>query len=161
MERKQIGNGAYITVLDSQKFNRCRITLHFQFPANREQATAAAVLPLVLERGYADCPDMTELSRRLAKLYGADLAVDNAVNGGNRILTVDIVGICDPFALEGENLTQEYLKIALGVAFDPYLVNGVFDPEAVQIEKATLAQRLLRAPGPPQILRQQQGRYRA
>ena len=51
MERKQIGNGAYITVLDSQKFNRCRITLHFQFPANREQATAAAVLPLVLERG--------------------------------------------------------------------------------------------------------------
>ena len=93
MERKQIGNGAYITVLDSQKFNRCRITLHFQFPANREQATAAAVLPLVLERGYADCPDMTELSRRLAKLYGADLAVDNAVNGGNRILTVEIVVI--------------------------------------------------------------------
>ena len=142
MERKQIGSGAYITVLDSEKFNRCRITLHFQFPADRSEATAAAVLPLVLERGYAGCPDMTELSRRLARLYGADLAVDNAVNGGNRILTAEIVGIRDKFALEGENLTQEYLNIVLGVAFDPYLVNGVFDPEAVQIEKATLAQRL-------------------
>jgi hypothetical protein len=29
------------------------------------------VLPLVLERGYADCPDMTRLTKKLAKLYGA------------------------------------------------------------------------------------------
>lgn len=142
MERRKIAEGAYITTLNAEKFNRCRISLHFQFPAKREQATAAAVLPLVLERGYAACPDMTALSRRLAKLYGADLAVDNAVNGGNRILTVEISGIKDIFALEGENLSREYAELVLGVAFDPYLVNGVFDPDAVNIEKNTLAQRL-------------------
>lgn len=34
--------------------------------------------PLVLERGYAGCPDMTELSRKLARLYGADLGVDQS-----------------------------------------------------------------------------------
>lgn len=142
MERRKIAEGAYLTALDAEKFNRCRISLHFQFPAKREQATAAAVLPLVLERGYAACPDMTALSRRLAELYGADLAVDNSVNGGNRILTVEISGIKDFFALEGENLSREYAELVLGVAFDPYLVNGVFDPEAVNIEKNTLAQRL-------------------
>lgn len=142
MKREEISNSVYMTALDAKKFNRCRIALHFQFPANRSHATAAAVLPLVLERGYADCPDMTELSRRLARLYGADLSVDNISIGGNRILTVEIVGIKDCFALNEENLTNEYLSVALGVAFDPYLVNGVFDSEAVEIEKNTLKRRL-------------------
>ena len=66
LERKQLAPGVYITTLDAAKFNRCRITLHLRFPARRESATDAAVLALVLERGYAACPDMTALSRRLA-----------------------------------------------------------------------------------------------
>ena len=142
MERKQIGNGAYITVLDSQKFNRCRITLHFQFPANRKQATAAAVLPLVLERGYADCPDMTRLTKKLARLYGADLTVDARPMGCSHNLCVSVTGIKDKFALEGEPLTREYTSIALGAAFHPYFVDGTFDPEAVSIEKQMLKKAL-------------------
>ena len=70
LERKQLAPGVYITTLDAAKFNRCRIAIHLRFPARRESATDAAVLALVLERGYAACPDMTALSRRLAELYG-------------------------------------------------------------------------------------------
>ena len=61
LERKQLAPGVCITTLDAAKFNRCRITLHLRFPARRESATDAAVLALVLERGYAACPDMTAL----------------------------------------------------------------------------------------------------
>ena len=75
MERKKLAPGVFITTLDAKKFNRCRITIHLRYPALRRSATDAAVLPLVLERGYAGCPDMTELSRKLARLYGADLGV--------------------------------------------------------------------------------------
>ena len=142
MERVNVGPGVYLTRLDAEKFNRQRIAIHFQFPNLREDATAAAVLPLVLERGWAGCPDMTRLSRQLAKLYGANLGVDATLNGGNRVITVDISGIKNQFALEGEDLSGEYAKIALGVAFRPYLVEGAFDPEAVEIEKQKLAQRL-------------------
>ncbi len=142
MERVNVGPGVYLTRLEAEKFNRQRIAIHFQFPNLREDATAAAVLPLVLERGWAGCPDMTRLSRQLAKLYGANLGVDATLNGGNRVITVDISGIKNEFALEGEDLSGEYAKIALGVAFRPYLVEGVFDPEAVEIEKQKLAQRL-------------------
>ena len=98
--------------------------------------------PLVLERGYAGCPDMTELSRKLARLYGADLGVDQSSAGIDRVLTVDICGIKDRFALDGENLTREYADIAFGTIFEPYLIDGVFDPEAVRIEKESLARRL-------------------
>ena len=138
MERKKLAPGVFITTLDAEKFNRCRITIHLRYPALRRSATDAAVLPLVLERGYAGCPDMTELSRKLARLYGADLGVDQSSAGIDRVLTVDICGIKDRFALDGENLTREYADIAFGTIFEPY----VFDPEAVRIEKESLARRL-------------------
>ena len=53
MERKKLAPGVFITTLDAEKFNRCRITIHLRYPALRRSATDAAVLPLVLERGYA------------------------------------------------------------------------------------------------------------
>ena len=142
MERIMLAPGVFLNTIQAQKFNRCRLSLHFRFPASREKATAHALLPLLLDRGYADCPDMTELSRRLAALYGADLSVDLVANGADRILSVSVSGIRDAFALEGEDLTAQYAAIALGVAFRPYLVDGAFDPEAVEIEKDKLKKRL-------------------
>ena len=142
MERKQLAPGVFITTLDASKFNRCRITIHLRFPARRESATDAAVLALVLERGYAACPDMTALSRRLAELYGADLGVDLSNAGTDRVLSADICGIKDRYALNGENLTDAYADIVFGTIFDPYLVDGVFDAEAVRIETETQARRL-------------------
>ena len=142
MKRENLAPGVFLNTLDGQKFNRCRITIRFQYPACRETATASAVLPLVLERCCADYPDMTLLSRRLAKLYGADLSVDNSTNGANRVLTVSVTGIKDEFALEGEDLTAEYADLVFGVAFRPYLVNGRFDEEALAIERGKLRQQL-------------------
>ena len=142
MQRKQLAPGVFLTTLDAEKFNRCRITIHLRYPARRESATDAAVLALVLERGYAGCPDMTALSRKLAALYGADLGVDLASAGGDRLLSADACGIKQKFALAGENLADEYADIVFGTIFDPYLVDGLFDPEAVSIEKETLRRRL-------------------
>ena len=118
MERKQLAPGVFITTLDASKFNRCRITIHLRFPALRQSATDTAVLPLVLERGYAACPDMTALSRRLAQLYGADLGVDLSSAGTDRVLSADICGIKDAYALAGENLTDAYADIVFGTIFD-------------------------------------------
>ena len=142
MERTILAPGVALTTLPAQKFNRCRICIQFQYGATREDATAQALLPLLLERCYAGCPDMTELSCKLAELYGADLSVDLIGSGANRLLTVRVSGIRDEFALENEALTEEYADIAFGVAFDPCLVNGSFDPEAVEIEKEKLARQL-------------------
>ena len=142
MERKQLAPGVFITSMSAAKFNRCRITIHLRFPAKRETATDAAVLALVLERGYAACPDMTALSRRLAELYGADLGVNLSSAGPDRVLSADICGIKDTYALADENLTDAYADIVFGTIFDPYLVDGIFDPEAVRIETETQARRL-------------------
>ena len=57
MERTLIAPGVHLSCDPAEKFNRCRISIHFAFPAQRATATAHALLPLVLERGYADCPE--------------------------------------------------------------------------------------------------------
>ena len=142
MERTLIAPGVHLSWDPAEKFNRCRVSIHFAFPAQRATATAHALLPLVMERGYADCPDMTLLTKKLAKLYGADLTVDARPMGCNHNLCVSVTGIKDRFALEGEPLTQEYAAIALGAAFHPYFVEGQFDPQAVDIEKQMLKKAL-------------------
>lgn len=142
MEQISVAPGARITVLPSEKFRRSRISINFLWPATRAWATAEALLPFVLERGYRDCPDMTELSKKLARLYGAALSVDGTMCGENRVLTVTVSGIKDEFALEQEPLSMEYAGIAFGVAFRPYLVNGLFDPEAIGPEREQLREVL-------------------
>lgn len=142
MNRITLAPGVHATTAPAEKFNRCRISIHFTFPASRETATAHALLPLVLERGCASCPDMTELTKKLARLYGADLTVDGRAQGANHNLCVSITGIRDRFALEGEALTEAYARLAMDVAFHPYFVGGTFDPEAVAIEKQMLKKSL-------------------
>ena len=142
MKRTEIAPGVHLSWDPAQKFNRCRISIHFAFPARRETATAHALLPLLMERGYADCPDMTQMTKKLAHLYGADLTVDARPMGCSHNLCVSITGIKDQFALEGEKLTQEYAALALGTAFHPYFVGSTFDPEAVGIEKQMLKKAL-------------------
>ena len=142
MRRTTIAPGVHLSWDPAPKFNRCRISLHFAFPAKRETATAHALLPLVMERGYADCPDMTQMTKKLARLYGADLTVDARPLGANHNLCVSATGIKNHFALEGEDLTAEYAALALGTAFHPAFVDGQFDPEAVAIEKQMLRRAL-------------------
>ena len=119
MERTLIAPGVHLSCDPAEKFNRCRISIHFAFPAQR-----------------------TLLTKKLAKLYGADLTVDARPMGCNHNLCVSVTGIKDRFALEGEPLTREYASIALGAAFHPAFVGGVFDPQAVEIEKQMLKKAL-------------------
>ena len=142
MERKQLAPGVHLSYDPAEKLNRCRISIHFTFPIRRQNATAHALLPLVMERGYAGCPDMTALTKKLARLYGADLTVDGRPVGAGRNVCVSVTGIRQRFALAGEDLCAAYTELALGVAFHPCIGPDGFDPEAVAIEKQMLRQSL-------------------
>lgn len=142
LKRIQLAPNAYLNILSAEKFNRCRFTVQLRYQASRERATACALLPFLMERGYQDCPDPTALSCRLAQLYGATLSADATASGSCRSLTVSVDGIQQRFALQNECLAEEYAKLALGTIFRPALKDGVFDAEEVEIEKKKLAEEL-------------------
>lgn len=142
MQRKQLADGVMLTDIPAERFKTGRITLNFILPSQRSTATAAALLPLVLERSCAAWPDMTEFSKVLAKLYGASLSAESAVYGNRRVISVSISGIKDCYALDGEALSQEYARVLFEVAFRPHFTDGVFDEEALEIEKQKLREAL-------------------
>lgn len=142
MNRIQLEQGVFLNEGDASKFKSSRVSITFVWPARRENATAEALMALVMERGCASCPDMTELSKKLAAWYGAALSVDLSLLGANRVLTVSVAGLQDAYALAGEALGAAYAQMAADVAFAPYLPGGVFDGEALQIEREQLRERL-------------------
>lgn len=142
MQRKELRGGAALTVLPADQFKTSRITINFILPSDRQSATAFALLPSLLERCYAGCPDMTLLSRKLAALYGANLSADTSVQGENRVISISICGIKEQYALHGERLTAAYADILFGTAFDPCISQGSFDEAAVAIERQKLRELL-------------------
>lgn len=140
MDRTQITSGVFINDFkeDAKKFKRCRISISFILPGELDTATAYALLPYVMERGYEDCPDMTALSIKLSSLYGAELSSESTMQGANRVVTIAVSGIKDEYVPNGEKLSPEYTKLLLGVATRPYLEEGIFPKDAVLIESQKL-----------------------
>lgn len=138
MKRELLMPGVALTQLPADAFKRCTVSLNFILKGDRSTATAYALLPLVMERGYSACPDMTVLSRRLAQLYGAGLSVSGGTLGPNRVITVGLSGIRNEYAVGGEDLLNDYLELVFGMAFSPDVKNGAFAEDAVEIEKDKL-----------------------
>ncbi len=138
MPRTEILPGVFINKMPAEKFKRCRISINFIMPSNKDTATAYALLPYLLERGYEDCPDMTALSIKLASLYGASLSAESSVQGANRVVSISVGGIKDSYAPTDCNLSGEYTKLLLGVAFRPCLEQGEFPLQALEIESGKL-----------------------
>ena len=61
MQRNELGGAAALTVLSAEQFKTSRISIYFILPSKRQTATAFALLPQLLERGYAGCPDMIDV----------------------------------------------------------------------------------------------------
>lgn len=142
MQTVNIAPGVRLHVIPGEKFKSARVAMYFITPAQRQSATREALLPMVMERGYAKCPDATQLSIKLSQMYGASLNVSSFLNGANRVLAFAVSGIQDKFALAGEDLTKNYADLLLGVALDPALENGAFIESEVEIEKVKLAESI-------------------
>ncbi|MDL2216015.1 insulinase family protein [Ruminococcaceae bacterium OttesenSCG-928-N02] len=140
MQTIHIAPGVRLHSIPGEKFKRARLAMYFITPATREGATKEALLPMVMERGFEECPDASQLSIKLAKMYGAGLSLASFLNGANRVLAFSVSGIQDRYALNGEALTQEYTELLLGVALRPALENGAFIAKEVEIEKQKLSE---------------------
>ena len=91
--RTQIADGIYFTEIKNDKFTSNRITVNLISPLSIETASAYSCLPLILRRGYRECPDFSEFNRILNSLYGAELDYDTATLGDNQIISLSIKSI--------------------------------------------------------------------
>lgn len=140
--REQLAPGVWFTSITDPKFKLNRISVNLAMPLAEETAAENAIVPYLLRKGCREYPDIARLNSRLAELYGAYLDGELRKHGGSQILNLSVQGLDDRFALEGEDMTGECVRLLCQVLFDPRLVHGEpeesFDPEDVQVERQYL-----------------------
>ena len=142
MNRSMAAPGVYVTSLPGEKFKRCRVSVHMVLPGSRETATALAVLPHLLSRCCEAIPDPLQFSRRLFRLYGAEVSGDSYQAGGNRVVSLQLSGIKPAYALAGEDLQAEYISLLCGLLFAPKREGNAFAAADFEVEKAKQADYL-------------------
>ncbi|MBR3268078.1 MAG: insulinase family protein [Oscillospiraceae bacterium] len=130
MADQMIGNGIRYTEIIDPKFRSCLLMMQFYTARSAETAPALALLTDLLTASSAEYPGISALSLRLDSLYAADFSAKLSLCGDAVSLSFTASWLDDRFALEGENITGEMLKLVTGCLMRPHAENGVFcEPE--------------------------------
>lgn len=139
LTRHKIGNGIHFSSVSDPKFKDNRISVNFILPLKEETASNNAIVPLILRKGYRECPDFASLNMRLNELYGAGIVADVSKYNAYQILTVGIQGLDDRYAIDKEDVLARCAELLSLVILDPNVdENGVFDAETTGLEKQYL-----------------------
>lgn len=137
--RKRIGNGVCFSSVQDTKFKHNSITINLIVPLDEQTASANALVPFLLRKGSAICPDFTKLEQQLCDLYGAELDAEIGKYWEYQLLSVSISSIDDRFALEkGEDVSGRCAKLLGEILLCPNLVDGLFPQNDFELEKQYL-----------------------
>lgn len=142
LRNKKISEGAELCTVSAEGFKTACASLSFVMPLGKK-ASLYALVPNILTRSCKAYPDVTSIERKLASLYGAEVVSAVTKSGENQILKIEISCIDDRFSIDGDNITDECLKLLFQMIFEPRLEKGVFCAEDVESEKRLLAERLI------------------
>ena len=136
--RREIMQDVFLTYLPARKFKTSRLTVNLITGLDRAAASANALLPAVLSRGTARCPDMESLSAAMDTLYGT--TVDSIVRkkGERQCIGFAASFIDDAFTPHGEKLLEPVAQLTGEMLLDPVTRDGRFLTEYVDSEKANL-----------------------
>lgn len=138
LNRTAISDQVFFSSIIDKRYKTNRISVNLILPLAKETASVNALIPSLLRKGTRECPDFTELNKRLAILYGAYLGYNVTAVGDCQVMTLSAGAIDDFYALDGEPLLQQVSRLLADALLDPALENGVFRQEDVRLEKQSL-----------------------
>jgi len=142
VKRTRIADGIFFTSINSSKFKTNRVSVSLIAPLKVETASDYALLPLILKKGFRDCPNPAEFQKLLMGLYGASCDGDVRKLGDNQLISLSISAIDDKFTLNGEKTSLEISKILCSLLLDPVIENGGFKQEFFETEKKALIDQI-------------------
>lgn len=139
MTRKEITTGVFYSEIEGN-YKKSRLSIYLASPLKRDNLTATALIPFLLERGTKEFPDMTLIKRKLNALYGANLGTSYSCTGFKRVIDGYIEGVDERLVGEGSALSEERTKLLLDVLFSPACENGEFNGEWLNVEREKLCE---------------------
>lgn len=138
IETISIFPGVTLRCCRDSRFKQGRMTVQFVRPMCREEASANALLPMVLLRGTQNHPDLRAITCKLDDLYGASVG-DLVRRIGDYQTTGLYCGFTeDRFAMAGDEILRPVAAFLKEILLQPLLENGIFCPDIVESEKRNL-----------------------
>lgn len=141
MESKIIAPGVKLCTHKTEQFKTSVVS--FNIITNLgENAGKKALLLNLLARTNKIYTTITEMNRRLAGLYGAIISPSIRKIGEAQVLSLVLVCLDDRFALNGEKVLSEALKLISSCLFMPDITPDGFKEENIKREKRLLIEKL-------------------
>ncbi|MBQ8569560.1 MAG: insulinase family protein [Oscillospiraceae bacterium] len=135
---EQICDGAAYTELIDPRLKTNNFYVHILEPLCEENAAANALIPIILSDSNCRYKNLTELSRKLSSLYGADVRGGVSKLADCQVVTLACGCISDKYTIDGEKIGREVLDIFIDCLTSPYLENGVFAEDDFALKKQEL-----------------------
>ncbi len=133
----QLAEGVHLHVLPTKQYKTVRIFVRFTARLEKETITKRSLLSSLLETNSLNYPDQTQLSAKLADLYGASFGLSVRKKGNLHWLNAGISFVNGKYVDDPSILSQavDFLKEVL---FFPNITEEKFDQLTFDLEKNNL-----------------------
>lgn len=133
----EISKGVRLTEITDGKFKTNSAVIRFITPLDSKTASANALAAQLLILSHKKYKGLTAMNDFTNRLYGASVGTTVFKVGDNQVIAFTASAIKNDYALEGESLFEDVLKVLLECIFDPDIENG-FDENYFRIKKDEL-----------------------
>lgn len=137
--RKQIAEGAFLTVIPADKFKSNYIQIRFIMPLKKETAAKNSLVFPVILRGTEKYQTLSEIRRRKQELYDSGVWSGHWKHGDSHIVSLEASSLRNSYAIDDTDITDGVLDLIGQVVLHPVTENGVFKAESVEGEKKIAA----------------------
>ncbi|MEW9501242.1 EF-P 5-aminopentanol modification-associated protein YfmF [Jeotgalibacillus marinus] len=134
--------GLSIHTIQTKQFKTNLMVIKFRAPLRKEDVTARALLPYVLQSGTQKWPTTATFRTHLDDLYGMNASVDVSKKGESHILSFSVDVANERYLQDNTPLTKEAVDVLAEMLFNPLLEGEGFSSKIVEQEKRSLKQRL-------------------
>lgn len=140
--REEIMPGVFLSAVRTDRFKTSALCAALLSQLDHEHAYMDSLLPSVLRRGTARCPDMASITRRLEELYGA-----GAIPLSMRVGEVRVTGFYSVFPdgrfiPGGASELDDIARLIGELLTAPNTRGGLLLPDYVNSEKSKLAEKI-------------------
>lgn len=135
LNRYEIAEGVFFSSVTDKRFKLNKVSVSFITGLSEETAALNALVPCLLSKCNDNFRTMAALNRKLSGLYAANLDCSVRKDGDLQYTGLYVTVIDNAYALENEDIMTEAITLLKDCIFRPFLENGVFPRNSIEIEK--------------------------
>ena len=136
--REMIGNGIYFNSIINKRQKTNTIIIHLITKLESKTASMNAIIPYLLASSSKTYPTITSLNKKLSELYGSAFKGAVSKMGDSQTLSLMAGCINNRYTFEGENITEELVKLMADAMINPNVENNGFSRKDFELKKQEL-----------------------